>query len=179
MKFTSHLLAASSVYFGFPVLSQNNSSSSDTQCPRIIEDLNDDNAEFNATGTTTFSLLEQDDWQLSMTFQFHQARNTSTVKDVSSQGDRTLFLSVPESFPETPSGKEMELCYYEMDALNATSDSGESDDNDASCNGILSDECQKALRGAPRPRGGKCPRVDIEEACGRVMRRWTSMYFPC
>ncbi|CAF3487333.1 unnamed protein product [Fusarium graminearum] len=177
MKFTSHLLAASSVYFGFPVLSQNNSSSSDTQCPRIIEDLNDDNAEFNATGTTTFSLLEQDDWQLSMTFQFHQARNTSTVKDVSSQGDRTLFLSVPESFPETPSGKEMELCYYEMDALNATSDSGESDDNDASCNGILSDECQKALRGAPRPRGGKCPRVDIEEACGRVMRRWTSKPF--
>jgi hypothetical protein len=90
-----------------------------------------------------------------------------------------VFLSGPESIPGTTNGNEMELCYYEMDALNATSDSEESNDIDASCDGILSEECQKALRGAPRPRDGECPSVDVEEACGRPIRLWTSMSFPC
>jgi hypothetical protein len=86
MKFTSHLLTASSVYFGFPVLAQNNSSSSDSQCPPIIEDLTQGDVAFNATGTTALSLPEQDAWHLSLTFQFRLARDTSTVKDASSWG---------------------------------------------------------------------------------------------
>ena len=179
MKFVSNFLAVSFVYFGFHVAAQNNSSSSDTQCPRIIEDLTEGDVSFNATGTTSFSLLDQDEWQLSMTFQFRLARNTTTVKDVSSLGEHAVFLSVPESFPETTRGKEIELCYYEMDPVNATSDSdsGDSNDSDATCDGILSEECQEALRSAPRPRDGDCPDVDVEEACGRPMRLWTSMCF--
>jgi len=122
MKFVNHLLTVSSVYFGSPIVAQTNSSSSDTQCPRVIEDLAEGDVAFNATGTTPFSLLEQDEWHLSMTFQFRLARNTTTVKDVSSMGEHAVFLSVPESLPGTTSGKEIELCYYEMDPVNATSD---------------------------------------------------------
>lgn len=180
MKFTSHLLTvSSSIYFGFPVVAQTNNDSSDTRCPRIVEDLNEGDGAFNATGTTTLSLPEQDDWHLSMTFHFRLARNTTAVKDVSSWGDHAAFLSVPESLLKTTSGQEIELCYYEMDALNATSDStsAESNDIDASCDGILSEECQKALRDAPRPRDGDCPNLDVEEACGRPIRLWTSMSF--
>jgi hypothetical protein len=181
MKFVSHPLTVSSVYFGLHVVAQNNSNSSDTQCPRIIEDLTEGDVAFNATGTTALSLLRQDVWHLSMTFQFRLARNTTNVKDVSSMGEHAVFLSVPESLPGTTSGKEIELCYYEMDALNATSDSdsGESNDMDASCDGILSEECQEALRGAPRPHEGDCPDLDVEEACGRPIRLWTSMPFSC
>ncbi|KAJ4115315.1 hypothetical protein NW768_011167 [Fusarium equiseti] len=179
MKFVSHLLAVSLAYFGFPVLAQKNSSSSDTQCPRIVEDLTEGDVAFNATGTTTLSLLEQDDWHLSMTFQFRLARNTTTVKDVSSMSNHAVFLSVPESLPRTTSGKEIELCYYEMDPVNATSDSGEgeSNDSDTTCDGILSEECQEALRGAPRPHDGDCPDLDVKEACGRPIRLWTSKPF--
>lgn len=174
MKFVSNFLAVSSVYFGFPVAAQNNSSSSDTQCSPVTEDLAEGNISFNATGTTTFSLLDQEEWHLSMTFRFRLARNTTTVKDVSSYGEPAMWLSVPESFPETTRGKEIELCYYEMDPVNATSDS-ESGDSNATCDGILSEECQEALRSAPRPRDGDCPDVDVKEACGRPIRLWTSM----
>ncbi|RFN48877.1 hypothetical protein FIE12Z_6932 [Fusarium flagelliforme] len=179
MKLVSYLFTVSSVYFGFHVVAQNNSNSSDTQCPRIVEDLTEGDVNFNATGTTNLSLLEHDNWHLSMTFHFRLARNTTTVKDVSSMGEHAVFLSVPESLPGTTSGKEIELCYYEMDPVNATSDSdsGESNDMGASCDGILSEECQEALRGAPRPRDGDCPNLDIEEACGRPIRLWTNKPF--
>jgi hypothetical protein len=179
MKFTSHLPTAYSVYFGFLVQAQKNSSSSDSQCSKIIEDIGQGDVAFNATGTTTLSLLEQDDWHLSVTFQFRQARNTSIVNGLFYRGDRAVFLSVPESITETTVGNGIKLCYYEMDALNITSDSGESNDNDTGCGGVLSEECQKALRSAQGPRDEKCRPADVEEACGRIIRRWTSMYFPC
>jgi hypothetical protein len=177
MKFTSHLPTAYSVYFGFLVQAQKNSSSSDSQCSKIIEDIGQGDVAFNATGTTTLSLLEQDDWHLSVTFQFRQARNTSIVNGLFYRGDRAVFLSVPESITETTVGNGIKLCYYEMDALNITSDSGESNDNDTGCGGVLSEECQKALRSAQGPRDEKCRPADVEEACGRIIRRWTSKPF--
>lgn len=87
-------------------------------------------------------------------------------------------LSVPRSLKESTRGNNTEVCHYQMDPVNATSNAGDGDDAGASCNGVLSDKCQEALRRSGGPFNGLCPSMDIEEECGKPMRLWTCMFPP-
>lgn len=156
-----------------PILAQSKNNTYD-ECREIIRLVTEDEIHFNSTGSTSFDFSGQKDpWHLSMATFFHLARNTSEVRDVSSTGDRVVFLSVPQSLIGSTRGNNTEVCYYQMDPVNATSNA----DNDGeSCNGILSEKCQEALRSAGGPINGLCPRLDIDDDCGKAIRLWTSMF---
>ncbi|UPL02995.1 hypothetical protein LCI18_013929 [Fusarium solani-melongenae] len=153
-----------------PILARNKNDTYD-ECREIIRHVAEDDIYFNSTGSTSFNFPGQKDlWHLSMATFFHLARNTSQVRDVSSTGDRVVFLSVPQSLIGSVRGNNTEVCYYQMDPVNATSNA----DDDESCNGILSEKCQEALLSAGGPANGLCPRLNIDDDCGKAMRLWTT-----
>ncbi|KEY74605.1 hypothetical protein S7711_05036 [Stachybotrys chartarum IBT 7711] len=164
-----HSFAASLLVWS--ALAQNNTD--EANCPRAIEDLADDHLTFNSTGTTAVAFLGQDLWHLSLAYEFRLARNTSVVRDTSSWANQYTFLSVPESLFDSNDSDEFQICYYQLDGINATSDSDASD----SCNGVLSEECRDAILEAPLPTDGSCPSVTISNDCGGPARLWTSAPF--
>ncbi|KFA51402.1 hypothetical protein S40293_03280 [Stachybotrys chartarum IBT 40293] len=164
-----HSLAASLLVWS--ALAQNNTD--EANCPRAIEDLADDDLTFNSTGTTAVAFLGQGLWHLSLAYEFRLARNTSVVRDTSSWANQYTFLSVPESLFDSNDSDEFQICYYQLDGINATSDSDAPD----SCNGVLSEECRDAILEAPLPTDGSCPSVTISNDCGGPARLWTSAPF--
>lgn len=160
-------LAAS--LFSWLVLAQNNTG--EANCPQAIEDLVDDDLTFNSSGTTPVAFLGQDLWHLSLAYEFQLARNTSIVRDTSSWANQFAFLSVPESLFDSNDSDEFQICYYQLDGINATSDSDALD----SCDGVLSEECRDAILEAPLPIDGSCPSITISNDCGGPARLWTCL----
>jgi hypothetical protein len=157
------------------IVAQNSNDSFSGHCGRGLttaQDHIEDGTEFNATGSSTIALAGQETWQISVTFDFQLARS-GTIRDENSWAYRTIYLSAPASLFGSAEGNRTELCLYQMDALNATSNSPDDDSAGPTCNGVISEECQEALLRAPAPTDGRCPRMDIEEECGRPMRLWT------
>ncbi|KAI8675922.1 hypothetical protein NCS57_00494900 [Fusarium keratoplasticum] len=161
------LAAAASVYVVLPATAQ---------CPTSVRKINDGNVTFNATGDTSVTFVEKDPWHLSLTIEDSRRENTRYGSEWNTLQDLGVFLSVPESFIGTRDGNRTQVCTYRMEGQNATSDV---EDNSAklSCNGILSEDCQKALRSVSAPKDGECPSApsSVAEACGESINIWTSV----
>ncbi|RSL58838.1 hypothetical protein CEP54_007571 [Fusarium duplospermum] len=161
------LAAAASVYMVLPV---------QAQCPAPINKINDGNVTFNATGDTSITFVNKDSWHLSLTIEDSRRENTRYGSEWNTLQDLGVFLGVPESFVGTRDGNRTQVCTYRMEGQNATSDA---EDNSAklSCNGILSEDCQKALRSVSAPKDGECPSApsNVAEACGQSINIWTSV----
>ncbi|OAA77276.1 hypothetical protein LEL_04099 [Akanthomyces lecanii RCEF 1005] len=129
-------------------------------CPRAARSIAENQSVFNSTGESSFKLPGQsDDWYLALTFRDEREQNALYG---TSQTRQTLgvIVSVPESFPNSAAGKETSLCVYRLEQQSATAN------EQASCSGILSDECIKALNSVPAASDGSCPVPDISGACG-------------
>ncbi|KAJ3460123.1 hypothetical protein MRS44_010990 [Fusarium solani] len=146
------------------------------QCPASVRKINDGNVTFNATGDTSVTFVGKNPWHLSLTIEDSRRENTRYGSEWNTLQDLGVFLSVPESFIGTRDGNRTQVCTYRMEGQNATSDAG---DNSAklSCNGILSEDCQKALRSVSAPKDGECPSApsNVAEACGESINIWTSV----
>lgn len=115
---------------------------------------------FNSTGETSFRPKGQsDDWYLSMTFRDQRAKNAIYNRLPTSQS-LGVIVSVPGSFPKSTEGKQTGLCIYRFQQQNTTAN------GQASCSGILSDECIKALTSVPATSDGSCPVPVVSGACG-------------
>ncbi|RSM04811.1 hypothetical protein CDV31_009902 [Fusarium ambrosium] len=146
------------------------------QCPASIKKINDGNVTFNATGDTSVTFVNKDPWHLSLTIEDSRRENTRYGSEWNTLQELGVFLSVPESFIGTRDGNRTQVCTYRMEGQNATS---EAEDSSArlSCNGILSEDCQKALRSVSAPKDGECPSApsNVAEACGESINIWTSV----
>ncbi|RMJ14412.1 hypothetical protein CDV36_005913 [Fusarium kuroshium] len=146
------------------------------QCPAPIEKINAGNVTFNATGDTSVAFINKDPWHLSLTIEDSRRENTRYGSEWNTLQDLGVFLSVPESFIGTRDGNRTQVCTYRMEGQNATSDA---EDNSAklSCNGILSEDCQNALRSVSAPKDGECPSApsNVAEACAESINIWTSV----
>ncbi|RSL69562.1 hypothetical protein CEP53_002190 [Fusarium sp. AF-6] len=161
------LAAAASVYMMLPATAQ---------CPASINKINDGNVTFNATGDTSVTFFDKDPWHISLTIEDSRREKTRYGSKWNTLQDLGVFLSVPESFIGTRDGNRTQVCTYRMEGQNATSDA-ENSSARLSCNGILSEDCQKALRSVSAPKDGECPSApsNVAEACGELINIWTSV----
>ncbi|KAI8665615.1 hypothetical protein LRP88_03881 [Fusarium phalaenopsidis] len=161
------LAAVASVYMVLPATAQ---------CPASVRKINDGNVTFNATGDTSVTFVDKDPWHLSLTIEDSRRENTRYGSEWDTLQDLGVFLSVPESFIGTRDGNRTQVCTYRMEGQNTTSDA---EDNSAklSCNGILSEDCQRALRSVSAPKDGECPSApsSVAEACEESISIWTSI----
>ncbi|OAQ97645.1 hypothetical protein LLEC1_07675 [Akanthomyces lecanii] len=130
-------------------------------CPRAARSIAENQSVFNSTGEASFKLLpdQPDDWYLALTFRDERAQNAFYG---TSQNRQTLgvVVSVPESLPNSAAGRQTSLCVYRLEQQSAAAN------EQASCSGILSDGCIKALNSVPAASDGSCPVPDISGACG-------------
>lgn len=153
-------------HLALPALAQYNID----QCTRLIDDYDNGNSTLNATGVESFRFPQQDDWYMSVTLEFMQARNTSTVRDLNSLARRNVFLSVPESFAGSLEANGTDLCFYGvLKGVNATAS-----DDGHSCNGVLSQQCLDAMSNASHSTGSRCPRIELPDEC-EITIGWTCM----
>ncbi|TQV92079.1 hypothetical protein IF1G_09151 [Cordyceps javanica] len=132
-------------------------------CPDAVRAIAENKNVFNSTGETSFRLQpgQPDDWYLALTFRDEREQNALYG---SSQNRQTLgvIVSVPESLPGSDAGKQTSLCVYRLAQQDAAANNEQ-----ASCSGVVSDECIKALNSVPAPSdGSSCPVPDISGACG-------------
>ncbi|WQF80619.1 hypothetical protein CDEST_05633 [Colletotrichum destructivum] len=147
-----------------PASAQASNTSSLDSCPQDIQSIANGRARYNSTGSTSFNLGQEDDWQLSYGLQDMRAENFRAGHWVTMQYLST-FLSVPASFISSPRGSHTRICSYRMPGQNKTLDD-QAEGASGSCEGVLSDECIQALLRAPPPVEDDCPRIDPAEACG-------------
>ncbi|KAJ3494988.1 hypothetical protein NLG97_g3712 [Lecanicillium saksenae] len=130
-------------------------------CPPAARAIADSQSVFNSTGETPFKLQQNqaNDWYLSLTFR--DERKSNVIYGVE-QTRQTLgvIVSVPGDFPRSDAGKQTNLCIYRLQQQNGTAN------EQASCSGLLSEECIKALNNVPAAKDGSCPVPDIGGACG-------------
>ncbi|KAL0934773.1 uncharacterized protein CTRU02_209364 [Colletotrichum truncatum] len=153
-------------YIGSQSLGQSTNTTSLENCPSAIQNIGGGRTQFNSTGTRPFKLIpnQEDDWYLSYTLTDLRGENMKFGPWVTMQ-DLSVYLSVPQSFIGTQQGNNTDFCMYLMPGRNDTlTYSG--DDASRSCEGVLSDNCIRALRSTPPPAEGDCPRADISAACG-------------
>lgn len=130
-------------------------------CPAAAQALADGENIFNSTGETSFKLnSDSEPWHLVLAFRDERARNTIYGTEPTRQSV-DVILSVPESLPGSTEGSDTNLCIYRFSQQNGTAN------DQASCSGVLSDECIKALNNAPPAKDGACVTPDVS-ACGNL-----------
>ncbi|KAJ6780339.1 hypothetical protein PWT90_08076 [Aphanocladium album] len=130
-------------------------------CPPAARAIADNKSVFNSTGETAFKLQENqsDDWYLSLTFRDERKGNVIYGVEPTRQ-TLSVIVSVPGDFPRSDAGKQTNLCVYRLQQQNGTAN------EQASCSGLISDECIKALNNVPAAKDGSCPVPDIGAVCG-------------
>ncbi|KAH7376667.1 hypothetical protein B0T11DRAFT_324550 [Plectosphaerella cucumerina] len=148
-------------------LAQGSSNSSTYNCPRALRSVAEGRASFNSTGTAPLRLGYEEQFYLTYALEDQRADNLWFGEDVTGQY-LGVYLSVPESFIGTRHANNTRFCMYMMPGRNATSD--DSEDDPASCAGILSDECYDAMLNATlraMPERDNCPPMEgLREHCG-------------
>ncbi|KAF4976015.1 hypothetical protein FZEAL_7271 [Fusarium zealandicum] len=128
-------------------------------CASVGPDISQDDVRFKSTGAILYEFPEQDPWHLSLALADIRTENLRFGPRVTSQ-DLGVLISIPES-PFTSQEGKTRHCGDE--------------DASSSYNGILSEECQEALRKVSPPIDGRFPRVDIADVCGQPIRMWNCM----
>jgi hypothetical protein len=160
------LLAAAALFSSLPTpaSAQNPSNSSLEGCPPQVQQVANGELPVNSTGSTAFSLGALDPWHLSLILSDHRAENAKYGRWETLQ-ELAVYLSVPESIVGTDEGNNTRFCAYVASGLNEASDAEPGEDGSQSCNGVLSDECLRALRSARGPEEDGCPLLNVPNEC--------------
>ncbi|KAJ4319267.1 hypothetical protein N0V84_006458 [Fusarium piperis] len=140
----------------------------DDECSGTLDEIREKRLEFNSTKTAAFEPTPGDPWLFTLGLSDWRKEGFMWGDYESSQHIET-FLSVPNGIANGERANETRVCIYMMDGQNATANDGNKSGH--SCNGILSDECQKALRSIKRPADGTCPDppVSVKETCNQYV----------
>ncbi|OAA55460.1 hypothetical protein ISF_07971 [Cordyceps fumosorosea ARSEF 2679] len=131
-------------------------------CPSAVRSLAAGQPIFNSTGEARLPVTTASDpWYLALGFRDEREKNAIYGLELTRQS-LDVIVSVPETFPGSAAGRQTSLCVYRLRQQNATAD------EQASCDGVLSDACVKALESvqAPAAGDGSCPVPDVSAACG-------------
>ncbi|KAI8660328.1 hypothetical protein NCS57_01009700 [Fusarium keratoplasticum] len=162
------LAVAASTYFTQPALA-----SDDDECSGTLEEIREGNLVFNSTMTVAFAPSPGVPWLFTLGLSDWREEG-STWGDFDSSQHIETFLSIPNDIVNSTRASETRVCIYMMDGQNATANDGNKSGH--SCNGVLSDECQKALRSIKGPADdGTCPDPpdSVKEACNQyVYPQW-------
>ena len=133
------------------------------QCSTTLEDINDGTMPVNASRTTYLDVGGDDPWYLSVVL---RAPYTNDKRDLQSD----FLISVPEDLIGTKEGNDTRICMHITSGQNKISDADDDAEMNDTCDGVLSDKCQDALRKvATAPSDDECPDMfssSLKDACG-------------
>lgn len=153
---------AASTYFTQAALARD-----DEECSWAVGAIRKGELVFNSTMTAAFSPAPGTPWLFTLGLSDWREEG-STWGDYGSSQHIETFLSIPDGIVNSTRANETRVCVYMMDGQNATANDGNKSGH--SCNGVLSDECQKALRSIKGPADdGTCPDPpeSVKEACNQ------------
>ncbi|KAI8715251.1 hypothetical protein NCS52_01032400 [Fusarium sp. LHS14.1] len=162
------LAIAASAYFTQTALARD-----DEECSSVLEDIRKGELVFNSTNTVAFSPSPGIPWLFTLGLSDWREEGTMWGDFDSSQHIET-FLSIPNDILNGTRANHTNICVYYMDGQNATANDGNKSGH--SCNGVLSEECQKALRSIKGPSDdGTCP--DPPESVKEVCNQYAYSYY--
>ncbi|RSM17880.1 hypothetical protein CDV31_003306 [Fusarium ambrosium] len=162
MGFSRNLLLAiaASTYF-----TQTTLAGDEDDCSAVIEEIRQHKLFFNSTMTTDFTPSPGLPWVFTLGFSDWREEGVKWRPYDTAQHIET-FLSIPNDIAKSERANETRVCIYMMEGQNATANDG--NESGHSCNGVLSDECQKALQSIKGPTDdGRCPDPpdSVKKAC--------------
>ncbi|RSL71530.1 hypothetical protein CEP54_001328 [Fusarium duplospermum] len=168
MGFSKSLLlaVAASTYFTQTTLARD-----DDDCSAVIKEIQERKFFFNSTKTTDFTPSPGLPWVFTLGLSDWREEGAKWGPDTDTVQHIESFLSIPNAIAKSSRANETRVCVYMMEGQNATANDG--DESGHSCNGVLSDECQKALRSIKGPTDdGRCPDPpdSIRNACNQYVQ---------